>query len=531
MNRYQDKVIEELNKCINEDYGIIKRVNLLHCIKHFPIYIYISEMNGFKKVFYGVDLDPVTAKATALKRALGYFYSKTDNNLEEFEFEFTETIESAINHLYKNYLLYEAMKDEVLICKKIVDINLDWTCDAIKKMIDISELKFEFYLCKNNVVIMEGSSNNVTIHGVGVGFTIEESLYNAQISFLKNCNLYNFIEEGLKLNIQGNINYSEIDNSYLSKKDKIIKKVFSFNSIFPVMELNIFGMKMPKMCLDNEKKLFPERFINIEMIDIVPEGINETPHSHNFHEASKLKELNNMSDFMYDISNVSLKLKSLTTKSWTNNLMLKEIMLPNVNNVRTEKIENVIWNRRSYRDYTGEPMKLIELSRILFYTYGITGEIVNKHCDNLPLRAVPSGGALYANEINIIVQNVEGVDKGIYRYNPKNNSLMLISRVIDSNKLGEISGYKDMIVKASAIVVLSAFMPRNQWKYKERGYRIMHIDCGHIAQNIHLLSTTDRLGSCCIMGFVDEMLDKILGIDGLQEKSMYMITIGVREKS
>jgi nitroreductase len=44
------------------------------------------------------------------------------------------------------------------------------------------------------------------------------------------------------------------------------------------------------------------------------------------------------------------------------------------------------------------------------------------------------------------------------------------------------------------------------------------------------MSTAYDLGSCCLMGFVDDELNKLLGLDGIVEHSMYLITVGVNRE-
>ena len=56
------------------------------------------------------------------------------------------------------------------------------------------------------------------------------------------------------------------------------------------------------------------------------------------------------------------------------------------------------------------------------------------------------------------------------------------------------------------------------------------IDCGHVAQNLHMMATAYDLGSCCLMGFVDDELNKLLELDGIIEHSMYMITVGFQRE-
>jgi len=52
------------------------------------------------------------------------------------------------------------------------------------------------------------------------------------------------------------------------------------------------------------------------------------------------------------------------------------------------------------------------------------------------------------------------------------------------------------------------------------------MECGHIAQNLYLISEAMRLKCCAIGGFVDEEFNKLLDIQGQSEKTMYLMAIG-----
>ena len=52
------------------------------------------------------------------------------------------------------------------------------------------------------------------------------------------------------------------------------------------------------------------------------------------------------------------------------------------------------------------------------------------------------------------------------------------------------------------------------------------MECGHIAQNLYLISEAMRLKCCAIGGFVDEEFNKLLYIQGQSEKTMYLMAIG-----
>lgn len=184
-------------------------------------------------------------------------------------------------------------------------------------------------------------------------------------------------------------------------------------------------------------------------------------------------------------------------------------------------VEEAILRRRSIREYSDEPLKLFEVSHILFSAQGITGEE-----DRFYLRAAPSAGALYPIEIYPIVHNVDGLEKGIYHYNVKEHSLELIKKGDFRRDIYVAGLYQESLLEAAMVIVYSAVFRRTTYKYGERGYRYVYIEAGHIAQNVALQCVSLGVSSCVIGAFFDDMVDKLLELDTKEEGSVYIQTIG-----
>lgn len=198
----------------------------------------------------------------------------------------------------------------------------------------------------------------------------------------------------------------------------------------------------------------------------------------------------------------------------------KEIKLPKPD-LRGLYLEEAIKKRRSIRHYKNEPLQLKEVSQLLFAAQGVTGRAGGQ-----PLRSAPSAGALYPFEIYLIVNDVEGLQKGIYHYSPIEHSIEMIR---SGDYRGEITRAcldQEMVGEAGVVFVLTAIFERTTWKYGERGYRYVYMEAGHISQNIYLQATSLGLGSVVIGAFYDKKVDKLLGIDGERECTIYIHAVG-----
>ena len=94
------------------------------------------------------------------------------------------------------------------------------------------------------------------------------------------------------------------------------------------------------------------------------------------------------------------------------------IQLPEPRYDSDVSIEESIVQRRSVRDYTGEPLTLWEVSQLLWAAQGIT----SPH----GWRTAPSAGGTYPLEAYVVVGDVEDLSLGVYRYIPKEHQLVKI---------------------------------------------------------------------------------------------------------
>jgi SagB-type dehydrogenase family enzyme len=82
-------------------------------------------------------------------------------------------------------------------------------------------------------------------------------------------------------------------------------------------------------------------------------------------------------------------------------------------------------------------------------------------------------------------------------------------------------------VAESAVTFLwVAVVERMFWRYVERGYRYLHLDAGHVCQNLALAAEQIGGGICPIAAFGDEDLNRELGLDGENLFVIYLASMG-----
>ena len=200
---------------------------------------------------------------------------------------------------------------------------------------------------------------------------------------------------------------------------------------------------------------------------------------------------------------------------------LKHIPLHAPEHKNGKPIWEAIAQRRSQREFSPHPISAAELSQLLWATQGITARAWG-----YDFRAVPSAGALYPIETYVVVNRVDGLTPGLYHFDIKENQLILLKEGNLGRELCNAGLGQEMLEDASCIFVWTATVERSKWKYRERAYRYIYMDAGHIGQNLYLAATALNLGCCTVGAFYDEEVDSLMGIDGRKEISVYLGAVG-----
>ncbi|WP_094227450.1 SagB/ThcOx family dehydrogenase [Methanolobus psychrotolerans] len=203
----------------------------------------------------------------------------------------------------------------------------------------------------------------------------------------------------------------------------------------------------------------------------------------------------------------------------------KVIDLPQPKDVKVEDISlrQAIERRTSVRNYSSESLSMEELSYMLWCTQGVK-EVIREAAT---FRTVPSAGARHALETYVLVNNVQGLEKSLYRFLPIEHKLVEID--MDKNIADKIKHacLDQSFVKTSAATFIWTAVPyRMAWRYGQRGYRYLHLDAGHVCQNLYLSAESVGCGVCAIGAFLDEEINPALGIDGENEFVIYVATVG-----
>ena len=125
----------------------------------------------------------------------------------------------------------------------------------------------------------------------------------------------------------------------------------------------------------------------------------------------------------------------------------------------------------------------------------------------------------------MVVGDVKNLTEGVYKYNPHKHELL---KILDGNKRSELAkaALEQAWVKEAAIdIVIAAVYDRTTVKYGDRGIRYVHMEAGHVAQNLCLQATALDLGIVTVGAFYDEQVKGVLGLSD-KENPLYIIPVG-----
>jgi SagB-type dehydrogenase family enzyme len=169
--------------------------------------------------------------------------------------------------------------------------------------------------------------------------------------------------------------------------------------------------------------------------------------------------------------------------------------------------------------------KLQDLARILFFSAGITkqrkypgGEIY--------FRAAACTGALYEIELYVVTGELEGLNAGVYHFNPADMSLGLLRKGDFRGNLAQATALGPEVARAPATIVCTGTYWRNAWKYAARTYRHFGWDGGTLLANMLAVAAASGLPAETVLGFVDAEVNRLLDLDTQREVALCLVPIG-----
>jgi SagB-type dehydrogenase family enzyme len=201
-------------------------------------------------------------------------------------------------------------------------------------------------------------------------------------------------------------------------------------------------------------------------------------------------------------------------------------------------LTRVVEARRSIREYGARPITLQQLGEFLFRVARSKDvREVEVESPRGPLsiefasRPYPAGGSLYELEFYLAVQACDGLEPGLYHYDPRRHRL--VRRCGRTEGLGHL--IRDAAASASipeesvqVVVILASRFRRLSWKYASIAYALTLKHVGIIYQTMYLAATAMGLAPCGLGGGDSDVFAKVAGVDYEDEASVGEFLLGSR---
>ena len=199
---------------------------------------------------------------------------------------------------------------------------------------------------------------------------------------------------------------------------------------------------------------------------------------------------------------------------------------------KSEGVFELLMKRRTTRAFDRDvPLKLDNLSVILYYVFGCHGTSTVYEDLVAVKKTSPSGGGLHPTEVYVLAMNVADLRPGLYHYNVEHHGLEAIklSARDEAERLAnEFTAGQSYPTGAQALFILTSRFYRNFWKYRrhQRAYAVLLMDVAHLSQTLYLVCAELGLGAFVTAAVNAQNIETELGIDGYTEGAMAVCGCG-----
>lgn len=195
------------------------------------------------------------------------------------------------------------------------------------------------------------------------------------------------------------------------------------------------------------------------------------------------------------------------------------VSLPDTPHLPTVNLQTVY---HADRPQASAAPDLLALSQICLMAAGLTARSPHGS-DYFYYRSAPSAGALYPNEIYLAALNDNALPAGIYHVGVHDRFL---TRIRGNAGLSQLRAtVPDLPADAAAVFLVSGIFFRSAWKYRQRAYRYVLLDAGHLAENLRLAVAAAGYPGRLHLDFDDRALDDLLGLDETREGTLCLVSM------
>jgi SagB-type dehydrogenase family enzyme len=178
-------------------------------------------------------------------------------------------------------------------------------------------------------------------------------------------------------------------------------------------------------------------------------------------------------------------------------------------------VETALATRRSVRAFSKQALTVAEVGQLLWAAQGISGPEGK--------RTAPSARHLYPLEVAVVVQNVDGLARGAYRYVPARHALELLAAAGDGASMLARATSQPQVHAAPVVVVMAAVYERMD--AGPRSTTWTDYEAGLASENLLLQAVALRLGAVVVGGMDAAAAREAVRFTG-REQVIVLIPVG-----
>lgn len=212
-------------------------------------------------------------------------------------------------------------------------------------------------------------------------------------------------------------------------------------------------------------------------------------------------------------------------KPYPGDAELLDLVAPEDFSLGEASLKTVLKKRKSRRQYSGEALTLEEISFLLWAVQG-----VHRVSEKTPItfRTVPASGGIHPFETYLVVNKVENLQPGLYRYLPIEHKLLLVGQVSPEwlERLVYACRGQEFVGKSAVVFIWTTIPYRTEWRYANEAHKAIAQASGHVCQNLYLASEAIGAGTCAVTAYAQSEMDSLIGADGQDELTIYVASVG-----
>ncbi|MEV5599493.1 SagB family peptide dehydrogenase [Streptomyces sp. NPDC052496] len=196
------------------------------------------------------------------------------------------------------------------------------------------------------------------------------------------------------------------------------------------------------------------------------------------------------------------------------------------------RVGDARWSFAGFRDrHPGPPRRAWDgstLSALLHHTYGLGRMELGPQAAWPYHRLVASARCFYPVELYVWLGGATGgVPAGCYHYDPLHHALTALRPGGIPDELREAVAGRSR--DTSALLLLSAYFRKTAFRYRDYAYRLCAQESGMVIGNALMVAGALGLDARVHHRFLDEPVNRALGLDSTEETAFAVLEIGARD--